>query len=116
MIRRPPRSKRTDTLFPYTTPLPIFHPFDNEQGLEFLCQKNDCSLFGMVSHSKKRPNNLVLVRGKRTVFVLIGNRLMTKLCGFYRRSEEHTSELQSLMRISYAVYCLKKRIHTKLYI
>ena len=38
------------------------HPFDNEQGLEFLCQKNDCSLFGLVSHSKKRPNNLVLGR------------------------------------------------------
>src|SRR3546814_7189835 len=71
MIRRPPRSTRTDTLFPYTT---LFRSM--RQPWRCACRR------------RRRPR---------------GGRL---------RSEEHTSELQSLMRISYAVFCLKKKIYT----
>src|SRR3546814_8243169 len=71
MIRRPPRSTRTDTLFPYTT---LFRS----------CER-DRSLLKQVHHIL-RPLD-------------------------YFRSEEHTSELQSLMRISYAVFCLKKKFN-----
>src|SRR3546814_2543173 len=80
MIRRPPRSTRTDTLFPCTT---LFRS----------------RLRG--ARDRERPQ-------------LLGNRCAA--CGTYYfpklksgRSEEHTSELQSLMRISYAVFCLKKK-------
>src|SRR3546814_1036537 len=74
MIRRPPRSTRTDTLFPYTT---LFR-----------------SLFR--SH-----------RAKSRCRGATHNRRVSRLRS--TRSEEHTSELQSLMRISYAVFCLKKK-------
>src|SRR3546814_8520131 len=84
MIRRPPRSTRTDTLFPYTT---LFRSFK--------CTKcTCCSRFCFCENN----NNIQMVR-----------------------SEEHTSELQSIMRISYAVFCLKKKHylsstrHTPLY-
>src|SRR3546814_4897924 len=70
MIRRPPRSTRTDTLFPYTT------LFRSSTGKEL----------------SGKPNRWPPQFGDRTT-----------------RSEEHTSELQSLMRISYAVFCLKKK-------
>src|SRR3546814_10747164 len=73
MIRRPPRSTRTDTLFPYTT------------------------LF--------RSENGIVINNNSLYFVFVNR--MIRL--FERRSEEHTSELQSLMRISYAVFCLKKK-------
>src|SRR3546814_11615443 len=79
MIRRPPRSTRTDTLFPYTT---LFR-----SALHAFCKRS----FRLCSSS---PGNFALHR-----------------C--LRRSEEHTSELQSLMRISYAVFCLKKKKKTK---
>src|SRR3546814_5720377 len=75
MIRRPPRSTRTDTLFPYTT---LFRSL----------------LVRFLSH--KQPF---------TVCLFSTSDIITKLL----RSEEHTSELQSLMRISYAVFCLKKK-------
>src|SRR3546814_10028696 len=90
MIRRPPRSTRTDTLFPYTTlfrseddaepfagygfhPVPALEPGCSGNLRQYIAAKGRCS----------------------------GRRL--------HRSEEHTSELQSLMRISYAVFCLKKK-------
>src|SRR3546814_2447415 len=78
MIRRPPRSTRTDTLFPYTT---LFRSVP--EGL----RRNGRSLFHV------RPPAQILRRNTQ------------------ERSEEHTSELQSLMRISYAVFCLKKKKH-----
>src|SRR3546814_7618629 len=83
MIRRPPRSTRTDTLFPYTT------LFRSSQRLLRGCFVGRC-----VGASRKGDRNLPFVAciGKRSC-----------------RSEEHTSELQSLMRISYAVFCLKKK-------
>src|SRR3546814_1285645 len=82
MIRRPPRSTRTDTLFPYTT---LFR-----------------SLVGGLAHRfafgpQARLDDLV---GKPLTWVLAPDA---------SKSEEHTSELQSLMRISYAVFCLKKK-------
>src|SRR3546814_4052837 len=78
MIRRPPRSTRTDTLFPYTT---LFR--SQRQRFRSVLRKNllNWKYFDIPSHAI--------------------------------RSEEHTSELQSLMRISYAVFCLKKKNKTK---
>src|SRR3546814_6839525 len=76
MIRRPPRSTRTDTLFPYTT------LFRSEQR-------------GLPRHARQ---DQMPGRGRRASSVPRRT-----------RSEEHTSELQSLMRISYAVFCLKKK-------
>src|SRR3546814_5270657 len=87
MIRRPPRSTRTDTLFPYTT------------------------LFRSSKPAAARPANGPTPRSSRwgkgrfpTSFSSHGSRKRSS-----SRSEEHTSELQSLMRISYAVFCLKKK-------
>src|SRR3546814_1357145 len=92
MIRRPPRSTRTDTLFPYTT---LFRSF------LFLAYPRE---------------------GRSTVRAPVGRRVLSAGSRFslsgtscpdsgarHPRSEEHTSELQSLMRISYAVFCLKKK-------
>src|SRR3546814_6853594 len=86
MIRRPPRSTRTDTLFPYTT---LFRsPVPCPIGLVVKNGSNTCC---SVASSMPQPSS----------------RIATST----RRSEEHTSELQSLMRISYAVFCLKKKKH-----
>src|SRR3546814_10386149 len=74
IIRRPPRSTRTDTLFPYTT------------------------LF----RSMRKMGGLIKLMPLTYIAILVGSLSLT-------RSEEHTSELQSLMRISYAVFCLKKK-------
>src|SRR3546814_3830661 len=98
MIRRPPRSTRTDTLFPYTTLFrsEIIHP-------------------GQIGRDEDiRPRAaLDLLRQRRTGGIG-GDNLTLRLLlpGGVRRSEEHTSELQSLMRISYAVFCLKKKNKT----
>src|SRR3546814_3843553 len=104
MIRRPPRSTRTDTLFPYTTLFrsacrqhdhhrslrPEGHPRDNERtGLAVTPGT-------MQESTQTRP----APAGEQAVWRVNGARV---------RSEEHTSELQSLMRISYAVFCLKKK-------
>src|SRR3546814_1290080 len=99
MIRRPPRSTRTDTLFPYTT----------------LFRSAPCRKRRKMAQADKPA--IVLVRpqlgeniGKAARamlnFGLTEMRLVAPRDG---RSEEHTSELQSLMRISYAVFCLKKK-------
>src|SRR3546814_10034522 len=109
MIRCPPRSTRTDTLFPDTTlfrshlqlssiagHLCLSCSINHTREINTLLQKsarrfqnsrerrNQCRLAGCLIHPSETPNEL--------------------------RSEEHTSELQSLMRISYAVFCLKKKI------
>src|SRR3546814_10816699 len=91
MIRRPPRSTRTDTLFPYTT---LFRSHS--------CQGAGCTLILLISRVGLSPAG-------RPVPDTHGNRGRTN----QGRSEEHTSELQSLMRISYAVFCLKKKKKTK---
>src|SRR3546814_1913341 len=87
MIRRPPRSTRTDTLFPYTT---LFRSHRSD--------RRDL-LFRALPH---HPADHLAHRAAAAVAELDHR-------GRARRSEEHTSELQSLMRISYAVFCLKKK-------
>src|SRR3546814_4236866 len=117
MIRRPPRSTRTDTLFPYPT---LFRSIGRAlgEGTDFLGDHGEtlaglagtrrldagiqCQQVGLEGDLVDQPDD-------------IGNLLRALL-----RSEEHTSELQSLMRISYAVFCLKKKKsnieHTKSHI
>src|SRR3546814_9047987 len=90
MIRRPPRSTRTDTLFPYTTPSDL---------------GGDDQLVGVVPDlgigGEAALHRFDVARLDRVEKTL-------RHCANVR-SEEHTSELQSLMRISYAVFCLKKK-------
>src|SRR3546814_6502025 len=89
MIRRPPRSTRTDTLFPYTT---LFRSLDGDQFLDLVEEPR----------IDERQSEHVLHRHP-------GAECIGQVEHSLRRSEEHTSELQSLMRISYAVFCLKKK-------
>src|SRR3546814_4665753 len=100
MIRRPPRSTRTDTLFPYTT---LFRSKDVLTG----ATKLSSILSGSTQHAFFNPD---LEVSFITVFYrnLPDNYTLEKKDAS-NRSEEHTSELQSLMRISYAVFCLKKK-------
>src|SRR3546814_972726 len=92
MIRRPPRSTRIDTLFPYTT---LFRSdLDGDGLLLVLVGGEGLGLLG-------RDEGVPLDDG--------GHDASDGLDAEGERSEEHTSELQSLMRISYAVFCLKKK-------
>src|SRR3546814_10892506 len=107
MIRLPPKSTRTDTLFPYTPlfrsghrhgarrPLPRMGLREGveEKGRQGLCR-------GLRPRRGRFPRGLSLPREGAP---------QGETGGRERRSEEHTSELQSLMRISYAVFCLKKK-------
>src|SRR3546814_3127307 len=111
MIRRPPRSTRTDTLFPYTT---LFR--SNAKRLEGDKAPNDVALF-LPSQEQEILHHRRQQRLPRRPGIQIGQHQVghgpARLDGraaLMRRSEEHTSELQSLMRISYAVFCLKKKI------
>src|SRR3546814_5468304 len=97
MIRRPPRSTRTDTLFPYTTLFRSVVRADRPR-------KDQLRPAGPVAFGRlDRPAGLHVdtARPGHVDEVLRRNQ--------FARSEEHTSELQSLMRISYAVFCLKKK-------
>src|SRR3546814_8909899 len=98
MIRRPPRSTRTDTLFPYTT---LFRSLIGTYDLKTV-MKVSCVQFA-----------LFFVDFWFQLARWIDSTILDALYGWGfgadRRSEEHTSELQSLMRISYAVFCLKKK-------
>src|SRR3546814_2036518 len=110
MIRRPPRSTRTDTLFPYTT---LFRSrrslLDQVAGEQdaVVGQPHDGVALGMAAPDLADPQPAPAEPHLQHPV--------------HHRSEEHTSELQSLMRISYAVFCLKKKNkqtnthHTKLY-
>src|SRR3546814_10381568 len=108
MIRRPPRSTRTDTLFPYTT---LFRSLDWEPtgnalmlsyfaGGQYTGRMDARPSCGAVQTLRKGAGPLWAQAGDGT---LVWNEASPD------RSEEHTSELQSLMRISYAVFCLKKK-------
>src|SRR3546814_10687852 len=116
MIRRPPRSTRTDTLFPYTTlfrsqePVPLA-----VRGVQQVQDASaDRALFrGRAARLLRRPGDQ---RGRAAVDAEadLPRRGADRLLGRLRqraqdRSEEHTSELQSLMRSSYAVFCLEKK-------
>src|SRR3546814_3410006 len=99
MIRRPPRSTRTDTLFPYTT---LFRS-EPQQGRAF-----SSPLFRGNRGGRGKPPRFSWIFGACSCPLAQGpGRLGRKRPPL--RSEEHTSELQSLMRISYAVFCLKKK-------
>src|SRR3546814_2814570 len=108
MLRRPPRSTRTDTLFPYTTLFRSCHIRVQRQGVVVVA-----SLVRQFAPDPKRALERRINRQQLNLgdhqsgvvadeFVDLPNRIVM-------RSEEHTSELQSLMRISYAVFCLKKK-------
>src|SRR3546814_3082732 len=98
MIRRPPRSTRTDTLFPYTT---LFRSAQIPSRVDPASIPRDPA--SVVRLACPEP---------RRVLCLIAQGCAQRGIG---RSEEHTSELQSLMRISYAVFCLKKKKQTRLH-
>src|SRR3546814_3441007 len=103
MIRRPPRSTRTDTLFPYTT---LFRSFEGGHAFNVVPDsvelRGTCRVFDPKIQASL-PDRI--------------RRIVDGVCATFgaTRSEEHTSELQSLMRISYAVFCLKKKKHIKSY-
>src|SRR3546814_4682102 len=107
MIRRPPRSTRTDTLFPYTTLVRSLHTAAKAGTVMHSVIRFSAILFaalsaltlGSCSDDKETGPVAVSIAG-----------LPDDLA---HRSEEHTSELQSLMRISYAGFCLKKQIAHK---
>src|SRR3546814_14566711 len=102
MIRRPPRSTRTDTLFPYTTLFRSSSEFGKEHVEITLASNERLVLLGVTSAQRDADevaHPIVEVCEERIGFGLEPI-----------RSEEHTSELQSLMRISYAVFCLKQKI------
>src|SRR3546814_1471343 len=105
MIRRPPRSTRTDTLFPYTTlfrsELASLHQSHGRKSLLWLWLHYASRL-----NSGVRRHNMHFSDLEKEALQLNG--LYEELEVKRWRSEEHTSELQSLMRISYAVFCLKK--------
>src|SRR3546814_9514281 len=98
MIRRPPRSTRTDTLFPYTT---LFRSSDARPRLQ--ADRRRC-LQGAGGEPLWQAEHREDVEGREP------RASRGRDLGIWR-SEEHTSELQSLMRISYAVFCLKKKKH-----
>src|SRR3546814_5467636 len=135
MIRRPPRSTRTDTLFPYTT---LFRSqvayldlggSGNETHAHLAADGRITIMFCAFDRSalilrlygrgravlpqdaewQEVARAFTLLPGTRQIFVIDIDSVQTS-CGWGVRSEEHTSELQSLMRISYAVFCLKKKI------
>src|SRR3546814_1577783 len=114
MIRRPPRSTRTDTLFPYTTrfrslldPHAALHRLVHRPAVEAVAAL--AGMLGLVHrdvavlHQRGGAGGIVGEQGDAD-----------RGAEEHLRSEEHTSELQSLMRISYAVFCLKKNKQTKL--
>src|SRR3546814_3194008 len=105
MIRRPPRSTRTDTLFPYTT---LFRSYSPQP-------------VPVIEIIRSLIHPYFEFRAKDPVgwdywIQLLQKENGTELYDRVLRSEEHTSELQSLMRISYAVFCLQKKTHKTKYI
>src|SRR3546814_8910676 len=104
MTLRPPRSTRTDTLFPYTT---LFR----SPSLWRAAARTPSACWDPPSGTTRAADhNCSGFRQRKTrSHLLCEPRLCHSASGFLVRSEEHTSELQSLMRISYAVFCLKKQ-------
>src|SRR3546814_10871164 len=123
MIRRPPRSTRTDTLFPYTTLFRSFgavQRFDQAEYAVLRAGGERRRIARDLAVDRRRPlhgprRNRARPRNRRRRRAAFGrparlpdDRARARLA-LAARSEEHTSELQSLMRISYAVFCLKKK-------
>src|SRR3546814_8091164 len=123
MIRRPPISTRTDTLFPFTT---LFRSLAQEGGADtMIFDEIDRGVGGAVASAigdrlarLSHKNQLLVVthspqvaaRGRTHMLIAkASDGTVTRTGVLALRSEEHTSELQSLMRLSYAVFCLKKK-------
>src|SRR3546814_6341085 len=100
MIRRPPRSTRTDTLFPYTT---LFRSGDAAANIAGVRGQAEATAQGILQGNV----------GAQAGALGSTSGTAAALINALKRSEEHTSELQSLMRISYAVFCLKKKTQTR---
>src|SRR3546814_3964790 len=138
MIRRPPRSTRTDTLFPYTT---LFRservnvedienvdgraayvrvPWNGDAQVVYYLsdpkaagfRKEGASAAGPMTDEQKAERRTLIANNKAWDSAQVVRREWLTTLLSRKRSEEHTSELQSLMRISYAVFCLKKKQHT----
>src|SRR3546814_8848738 len=103
MIRRPPRFTLTDTLFPYTTLCRSHQPRDHGDIDEDIEEHHDGDAAG--------DQPAILAARAQRDGIAIGDQQQIERQQ-HQRSEEHTSELQSLMRISYAVFCLKTKITT----
>src|SRR3546814_7392009 len=126
MRLRPPRATRTATLFPYTTlfrSVSVWPAADNKLGLAWLDGRNTAG-GGHAGHDGEGGAGMTSLRAATinvasqvadavevdaTVCDCCGTDVAVTARGPLLRSEEHTSELQSLMRISYAVFCLKKK-------
>src|SRR3546814_5919842 len=120
MIRRPPRSTRTDTLFPYTT---LFRSKATEEtfpiidGERFSVPGDRATLAADGSIMMLGRDSMVVNTGGEKVFVEEVEEVLRShpadadalVVGRPSRTEEHTSELQSLMRLTYAVFCWKKK-------
>src|SRR3546814_9174716 len=112
MIRRPPRSTRTDTLFPYTT---LFRAGDG--GILLImetlnAETSDAVILTARNGLCAQYIHVVQARTALRLHLTTGTMrpIASSVTGWVMlRSEEHTSELQSLMRISYAVFCLQKK-------
>src|SRR3546814_3332991 len=102
MIWQPPRSTRTDTLFPYTTLFrsDLQRAVDDRQQVDVAAVQRVAQRFQRHAVALRDAGDEIMVPLQR-----IGREISDPQC----RSEEHTSEFQSLMRISYAVFCLKKK-------
>src|SRR3546814_4106628 len=106
MIRRPPRSTRTDTLFPYTTLFRSWQKSSSRQG------PNLTEIFSQKQISRYQAKKCSAEDGRHHLVKSDSGSTRRRFSAVLR-SEEHTSELQSLMRISYAVFCLKKKKHSE---
>src|SRR3546814_7169583 len=114
MIRRPPRSTRTNTLFPYTTLFRAVVPGAVHRGGAGLCDRRLLPVqFAQETagaHQEDAGVPVMAAFGQHR-FGPVALRLFDDAADRADRSEEHTSELQSLMRTSYAVFCLTKKKH-----
>src|SRR3546814_7160361 len=119
MIRRPPRSTGTDTRFPYTT---LFRAFAVEQPRHMPALDKGADLRWRAQVGEKGLDLLARLQRQKGIKQLVPqhrpggaplSRILHNSFQCSTRSEEHTSELQSLMRISYAVFCLKTKTNKK---
>src|SRR3546814_2892731 len=116
MIRRPPRSTRTDTLYPYTTrfraemPIQVYNVYKNKL--------IDGDISKIVRPLRKGKIDSAEILSRKPDGQALTTKVTVEEQEYFDtseqiRSEEHTSELQSLMRLSYAVFCMKKTIKNK---
>src|SRR3546814_3408746 len=118
MLLRPPRATRTDTLFPYTT---LFRSTAaKHRALRQSAIHAKVSRMSWSKHTPRPSNTPIAARGvsvdASAAMTMWAKMFQKRLVRMPARSEEHTSELQSLMRISYAVLCLEKKNTTESHI